>query len=246
MEKAIVCLNCGATCHGAYCHQCGQPTQTPPRINNKTLGKSMAMSFARLTPGFRATFVGLLVHPWVVVREYLQGKRVKYSPPITMVIQLLLYFTLFYAVIGNLVGGEAVDTRLEEQGNNQLLKLILSSDVLSKLVGILPVTCCCYLAYRDFGNRRYNFAEFLTACIYMTCAFSIYNNLFIKPMTFVDADVAYALSLVMALIVGTVALIKAFPGKSAWAHAKAWLKFMSFNLCWICVVLVILSICFYE
>lgn len=201
----------------------------------------MAMSFARLTPGFWATFVGLMIHPWVVVREYLQGKRVKYSPPITMVIQLLLYFTLFYAVVENLVGAEAGETVLEERGNNQLLKMVLSSDVLVKLVMIFPMSYCCYLTYRDFGQRRYNFAEFFTAGIYMTCAFSIYNNLFIKPMTFV-ADVSYAYAVGMMVAVGTVALVKAFPRKPAWEHVKAWFKFMFLNLCWICSVLVIISL----
>lgn len=241
MEKGIVCLNCGATCSGAYCHQCGQPTQTPQRLNNKTLGKSMVMSFARLTPGFWVTFVGLIVHPWVVVREYLQGKRVKYSPPITMVIQLVLYFTLFYTMVENIVGVDADGTTLTENNNNQLLKLILSSDVLFKMLIIFPVTYCCYLAYRDFGDRRYNFAEFLTACIYMTCAFSIYNNLFIKPLTFMNVDVSYTIQVVMMLLVGTLALVKAFPGRSAWAHVKTWLKFMFFNLCWVFVGLIILA-----
>ena len=209
------------------------------------------MSFARLTPGFWATFVGLMVRPWEVVREYLQGKRVKYSPPITMVIQLGLYFTLFYVVIGNFMELEdGGDTAIAEYDNNLFLKLILSSDVLVKLLMILPVTYCCYLAYKDFGGRRYNFAEFLTACIYMICAFSIYNNLVIKPIEFVCADMPYAVEAAlkwgMMLFVGTFALVKAFPGKSAWAHVKAWLRFIFFNLCWIFAFVVILAICLYE
>lgn len=60
------------------------------------------MSFARMTPGFWDTFVGLMFHPWEVIRQYIHGKRVKYSPPITMVIQLLLYFTFIYTVLGNI------------------------------------------------------------------------------------------------------------------------------------------------
>ena len=73
------CLNCGEVSEGLFCNNCGQSMETPQRITMKTFGKGVAMSFARLTPGFWATFVGLTLCPWDVIREYLHGKRVKYS-----------------------------------------------------------------------------------------------------------------------------------------------------------------------
>lgn len=122
----------------------------------KTFWKGVALSFARMTPGFWSTFVGLLIHPWVVIREYLRGKRVKYSPPVTMVIQLLLYSTFIYTVLGHILDIDFFslysDGKTEEETGNWLLNLILSSDVLFKILIACSIAINCYVAYRNKGG----------------------------------------------------------------------------------------------
>lgn len=101
-KNNLTCFNCGRTSSGVYCPDCGQLLQTSKRITMKSFWKEVVMSFASLTPGFWRTFVGLLLHPWQVIRQYINGQRVKYSPPVTMVMQLLLYSTFIYTILGNI------------------------------------------------------------------------------------------------------------------------------------------------
>ena len=241
------CLNCGEVSEGLFCNNCGQSMETPQRITMKTFGKGVAMSFARLTPGFWATFVGLTLCPWDVIREYLHGKRVKYSPPITMVIQLLLYFTLLYTFLGDFLNFDfyvddndgAFDRTLEKYW---LLRVILSSDVIVKFLVALPISYSCYLAYRSAGSHRYNFAEYITAAIYMGCSFAIYNNLLARPIGLLNPDVANYIKTGIVLIIGTLSLFNAFPVKSFWRRWWLWLKFMFLNICWILIFVVLYMI----
>ena len=238
------CLNCGSICRENYCPRCGQPAQTPQRITMKTFWKGVALSFARMTPGFWSTFVGLLIHPWVVIREYLRGKRVKYSPPVTMVIQLLLYSTFIYTVLGHILDIDFFSMysggKTEEETGNWLLDLILSSDVLFKILIACSIAINCYVAYRNKGRRRYSFYEFLTAAIYMGCCFSIYNNL-LRPLDLIGPAVGTCVKIGVALIIGTVTLFKAFPMTPWWRKWLTWLWFLTLNILYAAAILVLFT-----
>ena len=64
--------------------------------------------------------------------------------------------------------------------NNWFAKTILSSDILFKMTLLLPVAISCYIVYRKVGSHKYNFAEYFTACVYMDCAFCVYNYVLIN------------------------------------------------------------------
>lgn len=228
------CLNCGSMCTGMYCPDCGQPTSTPRRLTMKSLGKSAALSFARLTPGFWPTFIGLIVHPWEVIRDYICGRRMKYSPPVTMVIQLLLYITVFYAVVGQLLHINFFDPHENDifdfMGYNSLLKMMLSSDVFVKIFMWCVVAVNCYLVYRHQGKRKYNLAEYITAMIYMGCCFSIYNSIAGIPFVIFDIPGSSLFKILVDLIIGTIALFKVFPISVWWKRWGIWTIFMLLNL----------------
>ncbi len=239
-----VCLNCGTECEGVYCPSCGQPTQTPRRITMKTFWKGAAMSFARLTPGFWATFVGLMFRPWDVIRQYIRGKRIKYSPPVTMVIQLLLYFTFFYTVVGNIFHTDllGVSELALPEGTSWFVKMLMSSDVFFKILVAAVLAFNCYLTYGLSTGRRHNLAEYLTAAIYMGCCFSIYNNLLL-PLGLIWPEGVYVLKITAVAVIGTVALNKAFPMKGRWRRWLVWLGFLGMNaLAFIVVVLAIAAV----
>ena len=102
-ECKRTCPYCGGASSGRYCPDCGQPLQASPKITMKLFWKEAAMSFTSLTPGFWNTFVGLLLHPWEVIRQYIHGQRANLSSPITMMMQLLLYSAFFYTILGHIL-----------------------------------------------------------------------------------------------------------------------------------------------
>lgn len=238
------CPYCGNVASGHFCSECGRPLEMAPRTTMKLFWQEAAKSFASLTPGFWPTFVGLLLHPWEVVRLYVRGQRAQLSQPVTMMMQLLLYTTFFYTIVGHLLGIDfyaSDEDKIVVEGH-WLLTMMINSDVVAKVMIACAPAFSCYLTYGRFCGRRYYLAEYLAAAIYMGCSISIYFNL-LKPLGvfFPNADQYVGSALVS--IVGTIALVKAFPIRQRWRSLLMWLAFVAMNLLiFLAIVLVVTAV----
>lgn len=157
-----------------------------------------------------------------------------------MLMQLLVVFTVIYSILGDIFGIDLLSRQNITITNNWFAKTILSSDILFKMTLLLPVAISCYIVYRKVGSHKYNFAEYFTACVYMDCAFCVYNYVLIKPIELLNTNVAYGLKVVMMIIVGTIALFKVFPIQSPWKRYTTWLKFMTLNIGLIGIIFMII------
>ncbi len=233
--EPVKCLNCGTLCYDNYCPSCGQSTAAT-RINMRAFSAGAGASFARLTAGFLATFWGLLIHPWEVIREYLAGKRVKYSPPVTMLIQLSLYTYVIYHIIDALIGTNITPTSPKVNIEtleyfSRIINMIIESDTILYMVMALPLAGVCYLVYYKHGSRRFNFAEYLTATIYMFSAGIIYDFVFF-PVEIISPSVSDVLTNSALVVMGLLALGKAFP-------IRPWPKRIAMMLCFLLVSAVV-------
>lgn len=213
------CLNCGTEINDRFCPHCGQSAATPSKLKMKNFGKGVLMSFGRLTPGFLNTAKGLMIHPWQVIRDHIHGKHVPYSPPITMLIQIFLYATLIFTGIDAVLGTDLheEDSLFGYTGNNALLKMIDQSIVVSTFFVGIPICFAVYLAYYRHGAKKYNFAEYLAAFVYLFAAINLWDNLFslLDLIPGLGFDVTN-LTLVVVVFFSIMTLIKAFPQKSRW------------------------------
>lgn len=222
-EKEIkYCLNCGTEVSDKFCPHCGQSTGTPSKLKMKNFGKGLLMSFGRLTPGFFNTAKGLIWHPWDVIRDHIHGKHIRYSPPITMVIQVLLYATVLYTFIDAVFGTDLTNEfNLNESigytGSNALLKLIDQSVVVQTLVAGIPLCFGIYIGFYRHGSRKYNFAEYLAAFTYMYATITIYDALlgFLYLIPGFDFDVTN-ITLIVVSVFSVIILLKAFPQIKPW------------------------------
>lgn len=77
------CLNCGTSYNGKYCPHCGQGAKekrlTFADIFNNLLGLVLNME-----KGFLYTVLCLLLRPGHMIRDYIEGKRVRYTRPIQL------------------------------------------------------------------------------------------------------------------------------------------------------------------
>ena len=253
-EKVKFCLNCGTPINDKYCPHCGQSTGVPSKLKMKNFGKGVLMSFARLTPGFFATAKGLILHPWTVIRDHIHGRHVRYSPPITMVIQVFLYATILYTLIDSLFGTSLVEQynfnegifNLEQRENiNPLLIMLDQSVVVQALIFSFPICFIVYLAYYRHGARKYNFAEYLSAYVYMYAALIIYDIIFGLLYLITNTDVVgESLTFTLILVFSTMTLIKAFPQNKWWKHVMllSWTAFLF--LIAILIFSIIIALCF--
>ncbi|MCH5239411.1 MAG: DUF3667 domain-containing protein [Muribaculaceae bacterium] len=213
------CLNCGTEINDNFCPHCGQSAKTPSKLKMKNFGKGVLISFGRLTPGFLNTAKGLMIHPWMVIKDYIHGRQISYSPPITMLIQIFLYSTIIFTGIDTFLGTDLheEDSMFGYQGENALLKMIDHSIVCATLFIGIPMCFGVYLAYYRHGAKKYNFAEYLAAFVYLFAAIELWDTLFtiinLIPGIGFDATI---LTFGIILFFSTIILFKAFPQKKLW------------------------------
>ena len=230
-ESVTLCLNCGTEVTDRFCPHCGQSVAVPKKLNNKTFGKSVAMSFARLNPGFLNTFIKLSYKPWEVVKDYIHGKQVAYSHPISMLIQLTLYTSFIFMIFEGLFDIKLSYSHQWEEGTHWFIGVLKDSTVVRVLWVSLPFIAAGYLVYWNHGSRRFTFSEYVIAALYLMISIRIYmfifapvNSLFYAGDEYSDFKVA-VISL-SGLTLGSIMVIKAFPIKNIWKRIGYYIMFL--------------------
>lgn len=98
-EHAQTCANCGTRLQGAYCHACGQKGHLHGRLWH--LVEEFAEGVAHFDGRLWRTLPLLIFNPGRLSREWREGKRVRYVPPLHVFLfaVFLLFFTA--SVSGN-------------------------------------------------------------------------------------------------------------------------------------------------
>jgi hypothetical protein len=79
------CLNCGTALQGPFCHYCGQPDRNFMRFFPVLLRELME-DFLDFDSRFMRTMKPLLFRPGKLTRDYLDGRRFRYTPPLRLYI----------------------------------------------------------------------------------------------------------------------------------------------------------------
>ena len=95
----MVCLNCNNTFESDYCPHCGQKAKTK-RLRLTEIVNNFIGSFIGGDNKFLRTCLDLICRPGYMVRNYLNGKRVRYYNPL----QLYVFMLTLYAVVSYVLG----------------------------------------------------------------------------------------------------------------------------------------------
>jgi len=79
------CLNCGTVLQGPFCHYCGQPDRNFMRFFPVLL-RELLEDFLDFDSRFMRTMKPLLFKPGKLTRDYLDGRRFRYTPPLRLYI----------------------------------------------------------------------------------------------------------------------------------------------------------------
>lgn len=234
-ESITRCLNCGTEVFDKFCPHCGQSTSVPKKLNNKTFGKSVWMSFARLNPGFLNTFLKLIYKPWEVISDYIHGKQVGYSHPISMLIQFTLYSTFIMMFLEGILEVELLVKQQFEEGTPWLIRALKDSTVVRVLWISVPVIFAAYLAYWNHGSRRFTFSEYIIGALYLVITIRIYDFLFTPINYFLNdsepiSDYRLFYIGIVALFFGSITLFKAFPIRSQWKGVMLFIGFVAMSI----------------
>lgn len=95
---ALACRNCGTLLTGDYCHVSGQSAEEPRRAVIGLVQDVFVDTLAIDGKLFRTLWL-LLTRPGRLARRYLDGKRVRYSPPF----RLYLFASVFFFFVAFLI-----------------------------------------------------------------------------------------------------------------------------------------------
>jgi hypothetical protein len=97
------CLNCGTPLAGPYCYYCGQPDRNFLRFFPALLREFLSESL-ELDSRFARTMKPLLLHPGRLTRDYLDGRRYRYTPPL----RLYLFSSIIFFLLAAFLSTDAI------------------------------------------------------------------------------------------------------------------------------------------
>jgi len=102
------CLNCGTPLKGPFCYYCGQPDRNFMRFFPALLRELME-DFLEFDSRFTRTMKPLLFKPGRLTRDYLDGRRFRYTPPLRLYLFSSIAFFLLAALISSNAARETVE-----------------------------------------------------------------------------------------------------------------------------------------
>ena len=125
------CMNCGTDLNGPFCHYCGQPDKNLMRFF-PVLMRELLEDFLDFDSRFVRTIKPLLFRPGRLTRDYLDGRRFRYVPPLRLYIfsSIAFFFLMATLASDSLQIGSGV-------GDNTVVGIHLGDEEQEKLLGKL-------------------------------------------------------------------------------------------------------------
>ena len=164
MEKLTFCKNCNHSFMGKFCNNCGQDAETH-RLSFHYIWHDLQHGLFHFDNGIFYTIKQLLTRPGHAIREFIHGKRVRHSKPLTFVVILAtLYGLLYHFFIHNIFDVQSIHPT--ENVVNTFKKVIQwNLDHLAYTVIILIVSTTI-VSYQVFKKKGCNLAENLVLNTY--------------------------------------------------------------------------------
>ena len=138
LADSVHCLNCGTALKGPFCYFCGQPDRNFMRFFPVLLRDLMEDLFD-LDSRFMRTMKPLLFKPGRLTRDYMQGRRFRYAPPMRLYIFSSIVFFLLAALLSN--DSMSIHKNKEENKTTQVVEApITTQEVIETPGDLLPDT----------------------------------------------------------------------------------------------------------
>jgi hypothetical protein len=95
----IRCANCGASLTGRYCSECGQRHHEQPIHHFGHFVREATEDLTHADSRLWQTLIALLIRPGFLTREFLDGRRARYLPPVRLYLVLSVLFFLIVTVM---------------------------------------------------------------------------------------------------------------------------------------------------
>ena len=211
-KPIVKCRNCGCSCTSNFCPDCGQSVKEK-RLKNRTFFIGLLSGLSRINQGFLYTAWQLLLHPWTVIRDYIQCRRVRYVSPISMLI-VVCFISAFVSGLMPADPGVVKDTGSESVSLTlkvwlAVTEFIMNSMVVRNLTIYIPAMLAILIVYWKVGARKYNLAEYFAAMIYMTSSILLFG-IIISPLSILSESCYSGLEIGYSILICSLSMYKAF------------------------------------
>jgi hypothetical protein len=100
LSGSVECMNCGTPLQGPFCHYCGQPDKNFMRFF-PVLMRELLEDFLDFDSRFMRTIKPLMFRPGRLTRDYLDGRRFRYVPPLRLYVFSSIAFFFLAAILTN-------------------------------------------------------------------------------------------------------------------------------------------------
>lgn len=223
------CVNCNTSLEAEddFCRRCGQKSH----IHRLTFGHLVHDIIHYFTHADKSIFrlIWLLIkQPGLTVREYLQGKRKKYFPPVNffliavavMAISVRVFRTFNMDFMQRATRNGI--SRPSEEG--ALLLTFVTSRINWIYIGFIPVFT--FLFWIFYTRKKYNYIEHLVAGLYWNGLIVLFLALVISPLMFIFESLpsyyTFSLMFIGSLTVyNAVAYYRLFEYNAAWKFIRS-------------------------
>lgn len=168
-----ICKNCEQACSGNFCSSCGQSLSVN-RINIHFVLHDLQHGLLHFDNGLFYTIKELLINPGISIKDFINGKWMKYFHPLS----LLLILTAIYGILSpNKKFEETGDTFINTFYN--IFNYLLEHRNLLTIL-ILPITTL--ITKIIFRKQEYNYFEILVLESYSQSIITLIN-IIVLPIT---------------------------------------------------------------
>ena len=193
------CKNCGLLIEVNFCSNCGQKTNTK-RLDWNYIFDEAKYTFLHLNNGLLYTCKQLLIRPGDMVREFIEGKRVKHYKPLLLVFVLAGISTFLAYFNGDLT----VLSKLNNENANVIFDATQYTNMLTKyytlvqIISVPLIAFCTWLAFRKWG---YNYIENIIINCFATAQLLIIGIITTPiKMIFVNSSLLILVTTILSLI----------------------------------------------
>lgn len=159
---STTCLNCGALLNDKYCSHCGQKADVK-RLTWHSLGEEIFHFFTHIEKGFLKTSGQLIVHPGLLYKNYLDGKRKTYHKPISFLLIWIGLFLVVFHLVKRFTHFESSNTTTLLTNEAAISAVITKYRSLIEII-ILPVTA--FSTWLIVARPKLNYVEVLSVTFY--------------------------------------------------------------------------------
>lgn len=164
MEKTTLCKNCNHRFHGNFCNHCGQAADTH-KLSLHHIWHDLQHGLFHFDNGIFYTSKQLLTRPGNAIRDFINGKRVRYFKPLSFVIVLAtLYGLLNHYLIDKSFDEQHIQTANDVvDAYEKVTRWIFNHLAYAALILTFTTTLASHLVFKKQG---YNLAEHLVLNTY--------------------------------------------------------------------------------